>query len=310
MTRALIFSLACAIGCGGSDEEQTAADVVDASGETAVLDGGDDVSDTAGDTSADAVAETDSATSSRCTITETTVACTHTVTPLKASPAITRDVYWQTPLTARPAKGYPAVIVYQGSFAGPALTWATLSKSTPFGGFYQGVLHARLLDNGFTVIAPTAAAGVAWQTNNGAPWESTSDHTFINQLLVEIEKGTYGPVDLTRLYATGISSGGYMTSRMAVSYAGRFRALAVNAGSYATCAGSICNIPDKLPADHPPTLFLHGEKDATVPIATMRPYPEKLTAQGVAAASVIDPSAGHEWLSVSPERITDWFLKH
>lgn len=305
MKRSLLLLIAWALGCGSAEEAtvQEADSGTDTLVETTPVDSG-------GDAVADAPSETDAAAASRCSVTDTSVSCTHTVTSLKASPAIVRDVYWQTPLTARPSTGYPAVILYQGSFAGPAITWSTLSKPTPFGGFYQGVLHARLLDKGFTVIAPAAAAGAAWQTNTGTPWENTTDSTFVAQLLVEIEKGTYGQVDLKRLYATGISSGGYMTSRMAVSYPGRFRALAINAGSYATCAGAICNVPAKLPIDHPPTLFLHGEKDTTVPISTMRPYLEKLTAQGVATGTATDPAASHEWLSVAPDRITTWFLEH
>lgn len=296
------------ISCGGSTTAETtfaedaAAEVVD-TGEPVVVDSA------APDTRVEDVAA-DVATGSRCTVTESTVSCTHHVTPLLAGPGVIREVYWQTPLTPMPAGGHPAVIVFQGSFGGPALTWSTLSKSTPFGGFYQGVLHARLLDKGFTVIAPSAAAGSVWQSNTGAIWETTTDSVFMRGLLDAIAKGTYGAVDAKRLYATGVSSGGYMTSRMAVSYAGKFRALAIQSGSYATCLGAICNVPDALPADHPPTLFLHGEKDATVPIATMTPYFDKLKARGVATEKAIDPAAAHEWLSVAPERITAWFVAH
>jgi poly(3-hydroxybutyrate) depolymerase len=113
-----------------------------------------------------------------------------------------------------------------------------------------------------------------------------------------------------RLYATGISSGGYMTSRMAVSYAGMFRALAIASASYATCLGAVCSVPSVLPGDHPPTLFLHGTIDTIVPIETMRPYHERLEAQGIATDVDEDPTAGHQWLDDSPERITAWFEAH
>ena len=303
-----VASLAWMVGCGGATANET--NVEDAASE--------DVSENDGSTDNGAEPE-DSASidasppvdaGSRCTVTETTVSCTHNITSLKASPTVVRDVYWQSPLRAKPASGYPAVIVYQGSFGGPALTWGTLTKSTPFGGFYQGLLQARLLDEGFIVIAPSAAGGSVWQSNSGVTWENTTDSVFIAALLAAIEKGTFGPVDTKRLYATGISSGGYMTSRMAVSYPGRFRALAIQSASYATCLGPVCTIPAKLPADHPPTLFLHGEKDTTVPISTMLPYPAKLGAQGIVTDKAIDPSAAHEWLSVAPERITNWFVTH
>ena len=45
------------------------------------------------------------------------------------------------------------------------------------------------------------------------------------------EARAVGPLDPSRLLAIGVSSGGYMTSRMAVSYPGKFRALAIAAGA-------------------------------------------------------------------------------
>ena len=87
--------------------------------------------------------------------------------------------------------------------------------------------------------------------------------------------GLFGHLNYKRKYATGISSGGYMTSRMAVSYGGEFRSLVVAAGSYATCAGPICIVP-RLPNDHPPTLHLHGGSDLIVPPFTMEMYYDAL----------------------------------
>jgi hypothetical protein len=74
------------------------------------------------------------------------------------------------------------VLVYQGSLGGPSFTWGTLTPEVPFGGFRQGLLQARLLDEGFTVIAPEAAAGVAWQTNSGVPYELSTDKLVIDAL--------------------------------------------------------------------------------------------------------------------------------
>lgn len=242
-------------------------------------------------------------------MTATSVSCEHNVTKLTAGTA-TRDVYWQTPTTPPPAAGYPVVLLYQGSFAGPSLTWGELGPDTVFGGFYQGLLQAKLLDSGFTVVAPEAAIGVAWQTNSGLPWDSTTDKDVIDALLSDIAAGKYGAADMTHLYATGISSGGYMTSRMAVSYAGKFRALAIQSASYATCIGPVCNVPNDLPKDHPPTLFLHGEKDTTVPLFTAQAYHDALGDAGIETSMITDPEAGHQWLEESPDRITEWFTNH
>jgi predicted esterase len=97
---------------------------------------------------------------------------------------------------------------------------------------------------------------------------------------------------------------------MAVSYSGRFRALAIESGSYATCAGPACAIPATLPADHPPTLFLHGGMDTIVPIGTAQAYYQELMAQGFETKFVEDPSAGHQWLSVAPHDVVQWFTTH
>jgi dienelactone hydrolase len=241
-------------------------------------------------------------------VTATTVYCEHNVSKLVAG-TVVRDVYWQTPVTSAPAGGYPVVVVYQGSLGGPSLTWGLLTPEVPFGGFHQGRLQARLLDEGFLVIAPSAAAEVAWQTNSGVPYELSTDKLVIDALLKAIQAGQYGPADLKRLYATGISSGGYMTSRMAVSYPGVFRALAIQSASYATCLGAACVVPP-LPKDHPPTLLLHGQLDATVPLFTAQLYDEALKQGGFSRELFVDPAAGHEWLAVAPEKVTGWFQSH
>lgn len=241
----------------------------------------------------------------RCTFADSKVNCPPLITPL-----LGRDVYWQSPSSPAPAAGFPAVIVYQGSFSAPSSTWGEVPSSAPYGGFQQARLQALLLERGFTVIAPPAIGGLAWQTNSGLAWDSTNDKPFIDGLLEAMRTGTFGPVDLTHLYATGISSGGYMTSRMAVSYPGVFRALAIHSGSYATCAGVACVVPATMPALHPPTRFLHGRADLTVPLYTAEAYQQALVAQGFEADLIIDDAAGHEWLSSSPERILEWFQGH
>ncbi|MCP4500742.1 MAG: hypothetical protein GY822_12345 [Deltaproteobacteria bacterium] len=95
-------------------------------------------------------------------------------------------------------------------------------------------------------------------------------HQLMLALFENVSLQKFGPLDDQRLFAIGISSGGYMTSRMAVSYPGRFVALAIVAGGHATCSGPICNLPDALPRDHPPTVFLHGKQDVVVPAESMR----------------------------------------
>ena len=275
----VVWACSAAAGCGGS------------SGAGAVPSGGD-----AG---------------GPCTVTAASAIC-HTqpvVTITNGSDA--RRVYWAGPAAAAPPGGRPAVILYQGTGFGPATSWdVSVGTTTAFGGYYQVALIASLIDAGFVVVQPEAQGGVAWDTNSGGNYDTSADGVFIPQLLAGVASGTFGPVDMTRLYATGISSGGYMTSRMAVSYAGKFRALAIESGSYATCLGPLCSVPTPLPSDHPPTLFLHGGADNIVPISTARTYYQDLLAQGIPTRFVEDASAGHQWLSTAPGEVTQWFEQH
>jgi predicted esterase len=128
-------------------------------------------------------------------------------------------------------------------------------------------------------------------------------------LFAALSAGELGSLDPQSLYAMGISSGGYMTSRMAVSYQGKFKALAIASGSYATCGGLACVVPP-LPSDHPPTLFLHGDLDAIVPIQTMESYRSALKSQGLQSCEVVDRGAGHQWLTEGPGAVLAWFEQH
>jgi predicted esterase len=101
-----------------------------------------------------------------------------------------------------------------------------------------------------------------------------------------------------------------MTSRMALSYPGKFRALAIAAGSWATCGGSWCAMPAKLPVDHPPTLFIHGKEDALVPYKTVAEYEQKLRDEGFETSLILNETLGHEWLPEAPEAVATWFANH
>jgi poly(3-hydroxybutyrate) depolymerase len=246
-----------------------------------------------------------------CTITSDTAQCNSQTIVSLTNGADTRRIYWNTPAGTAPSGGWPAVVLFQGSVYGPSTSWnVALPRSTPFGGYNQVALIANLLDHGFVVVQPEAQGGLAWNTNDGSSYDTSPDAVFMPELLDDITAGTFGSVDSKRLYATGISSGGYMTSRMAVSYAGKFRALAIESASYATCVGPLCAIPSVLPSDHPPTLFLHGDLDTIVPIATAKAYYQALVSNGTETQFIEDPAASHQWIDAAPTAVTDWFLRH
>jgi poly(3-hydroxybutyrate) depolymerase len=222
-------------------------------------------------------------------------------------------VHWQVPIGAPPPRGWPVVFMFQGSFFSGNTFWDG-APTMPFGGWTQVHVTRALLDQGFAVVTPKTRFDGAyyWDTNVvglADNWVAADDHHLMLQVFAQLGS-LIAPVDVGRLYATGISSGGYMTSRMAFSYPKKFRALAVVAGSWATCGGPLCSVPNPLPADHPPTLFLHGEADETVPIGTMRLYADQLASQGIETRVVTDADAGHAWIGVSPSEVPAWFVGH
>lgn len=219
---------------------------------------------------------------------------------------ITRSVKYALPNGQPPAQGWPAVFIYQGSFF--PVEFSRID-GTPYGGFNEARLIQSLLDHGFAVIAPPAINESVWMTNLiGSSYESSEDDIFIQHLLDQVGRGDLGPINSKQLFAAGFSSGGYNVSRMAVSFPGIFKALAIESASYATCGGSLCHIPEKLPDNHPPTLFLHGAADLIVPMSTMQEYYLRLKQTGVPTSCIIDKTAGHQWIAQAPEAITKWFL--
>ena len=66
-------------------------------------------------------------------------------------------------------------------------------------------------------------------------------------------------------------------------------------------------LPRPLPADHPPTLFLHGDTDTVVPMPAVQPYIDALGAEGHASKLVTDPDAGHQWLAAAVAEVPAWF---
>jgi dienelactone hydrolase len=243
-----------------------------------------------------------------------------------------RSVLWQVPLGTAPAGGWPLAIIYQGSILrpdGPSILaphgmWQVTADDALLDGVFsdyvinqlttQTTVIKRLLDNGYAVITPTADnTGFAWDTN--LPpwmyfWAPAPDSRFLGALYDAIDAGALGPLSATRWYATGVSSGGYMTSRMAVSYSGRFRALVIAAGSYATCGGGLPCLVPPLPGDHPPTLFLQGGVDPLVPVWQMQAYYDALIRAGFETQAIIDPNESHGWIPASPDQILAWFTAH
>jgi dienelactone hydrolase len=238
------------------------------------------------------------------------IACSHKTTWIPSGVVGSRKVIYQTPAGTPPAGGWPVALLYQGSFF--ALDDFVYYSSSWLGKLYnEGKTIKTLLDNGYAVIAPSAPADLFWHTNipglSGSMYPTSTDFSFLTNLFQAIDAGHFGPLNGKRKYATGISSGGYNTSRMAVSFPGQFKALVVHSGSYASCSGPLCTVPSSLPANHPPTFFIHGYTDLIVPWWSMDMYYDRLLQHGIKTGRYTESLGGHEWFDASPGKVLAWF---
>ncbi|BFM16810.1 hypothetical protein R50073_29930 [Maricurvus nonylphenolicus] len=237
------------------------------------------------------------------------ISCTYRSLRLPSSDITSREIKYELPLGEPPAEGWPVAIIYQGSIFPVEFTRTT---KDPFGGFYEAKTIKELLDNGYAVLAPRAPLELAWLTNAASVlsdglYHTTTDYTFLTNVFQAIRDGQFGPLNPDRKYATGISSGGYNSSRMAVSFPGEFKALVVHSGSYAECLGPACVVPLHLPEDHPPTFFIHGFVDAIVPWWSMDSYYDRLRFQGYTTDRHTNSLGGHEWFPESAGLVRAWF---
>lgn len=249
--------------------------------------------------------------SSSCERSETLVQCSYESLAVDGLVS-ERWVHFATPTGFPPTGGWPTVLLFSGSLF-PSETYFEGNRKIWDVFYHQADVTASLLDAGFAVMAPESKGGgyTFWDTNIppfASYWEISPDHAFMLELFTEIEEGTFGDLDPSRLHAAGISSGGYMTSRVAIAYPDRFRSLAIQSASYATCGGPICDVAEELPENHPPTLLLHGALDAVVPAYTSSFYFDRLGSHHIPVRRVLDEKAHHGWFENSAPEIVRWFL--
>ena len=196
-----------------------------------------------------------------------------------------RDVHWQVPAGEAPPEGWPVAFMFQGALFPASLSWSG-RKGAPLGAYHQARLTMELLDAGFAVVTPEAAGEglTCWSTNLPGEWEDTRDAELMEELLLSVEHGELGPLDPDDLVAVGISSGGYMTSRMATAHPGRFRALVI---AYVTDHGDLRTIHDG--RDRP----VLDDADLPKPAAGAGPRGGQRRARHAGAPVVVDGARGH-----------------
>jgi len=217
-----------------------------------------------------------------------------------------RPVRWQVPEGTPPAGGWPVAFYYAGTQPTDFPHAFDRDYGEAFGLEYEPQIIHELLDDPYgsgkkyavMVADPPATGGWLqyWHTNVVSPYSASCDYDFFPDFFGEIAGGSYGAAsqyNLSKRYAYGISSGGFNSSRMAVTFNGSsvWKALGIVAASYATCSYSCGSIPT-LPSNHPPTKFWHGQNDTLVPITTMYAYYNKLGQQGLVRQKLEHPG-GH-----------------
>jgi polyhydroxybutyrate depolymerase len=106
-------------------------------------------------------------------------------------------------------------------------------------------------------------AGIQNNWNDGRPTTPNqlgiNDVSFFNQMCDYMI--TNNSVDGTKIYATGISNGGFMSSRLGCELSNRIAAIAVDAATIeATIEATSCN-----PGRPVPAIYIHGTTDPLVP---------------------------------------------
>jgi polyhydroxybutyrate depolymerase len=135
---------------------------------------------------------------------------------------------------------------------------------------------------GFVLVMPNGiqedGVGGSWNAGvccGAAASQRLDDVGLIRAIFADVVK--HANIDRGRVYATGMSNGGFMTHRLGCEAADLFVALVPNAGSIGTAAlGAIGTnpTPDLMeckPSKPVAVLAIHGTSDGIVPYAGMKP---------------------------------------
>jgi polyhydroxybutyrate depolymerase len=136
-------------------------------------------------------------------------------------------------------------------------------------------------------------SGIDKNWNDGRPTtpnqQGINDVSFFNQMCDYIIANY--PVNGARIYATGISNGGFMSSRLGCELSNRIAAIAVDAATIeATTIAPSCN-----PGRPVPAIYIHGTTDPLVPFVG-----GQMTAGGTAGGTVLSHfQAVDKWISIN-----------
>ncbi len=232
-----------------------------------------------------------------------------------------RRFLWESPDSSPPEDGYPVLFVLHGATQ-YAETWFWDGKGGLKGSLIWGKRQSKFvesaLEQGFFIISPDSIRPYklgpkAWDSST-TTFNESKDLTFIQDILDWLLDPPV-PINSSKIYCIGFSSGAFMTSRIAHFFGEKFRATAVHSGGNADSVtfkglrhkfdySSKHNISE----NHPPTLIIHGGKDRLVSVEAGVSYYEELQNAGIRSHILVNPNGLHIWQSIFNKQILDWFL--
>jgi len=220
-----------------------------------------------------------------------------------------RIFYYAHPVLP-PAGGYPVVMIFHGG-DGYAKDWLE------FEGFLTNVC-LMAINRGYMIIAPESGISDSPSgsfTDVKKRWDTslnTKDVPYIMDIFTWLP-GSGKIVNMNRIFAVGISSGGAIISRFCQTLPNMYNRVVI-VSSVNPNYGIIPATQVVTPA-HPSVLFIHGTADFLTPYARMLEYYNALTsltaASGVTDGNssrkyLITHSGGHFWYSEYHDEIFDW----
>ncbi len=113
--------------------------------------------------------------------------------------------------------------------------------------------------NNFVVVYPNGIAN-SWNSGFSAPYNSSPDDVGFISKIIDTLALLYN-IDLNRVYATGMSNGGFQSYRLACDLENRIAAIAPVAGTISTLTALNCTSQSR----KVPVLHIHGTVDPLVP---------------------------------------------
>jgi len=226
-----------------------------------------------------------------------------------------RHVYCVHPEGMPPANGWRVIILLhgRGQSGGAWFGKGPLSMGEQKT-FPQDALRAN-----YAILAPDSGKN---PISGARQWdcmhrvvERSEDLLFFRDLLNWVKKNDWARLDAGQAYVAGISSGGFMASRLAHVFPSRIRAVCIVSAGNADSVKmghKLVSIFDSsttqtISVSHPSALILHGTADRLVPVDMARRYFHDLQAAGVRVRYEEIPGGRHAWHAAFNKIILEWF---